>query len=88
MTPQRPVAVLTQALRPRRETIPGCRLLLDAATGAAAARGLHPVLDVDTELSAAIALYESAGWTRAGQVTVRFRDGNILNEYVYLGPCP
>jgi hypothetical protein len=29
---------------------------------------------VDTELSAAIALYESAGWTRAGQLTVRWTD--------------
>ena len=64
------------------------RLLLDAATSAAAARGLHPVLDVDTGLTAAIALYESAGWTRAGEITVRFRDGSTLNEYVYLGPRP
>ncbi len=62
------------------------RMLLDTATEEAAARGLWPVLDVDTELTAAIALYESAGWTRAGQITVRFRDGNTLNEYVYLGP--
>jgi GNAT superfamily N-acetyltransferase len=64
------------------------RLLLDAAAEEAAARGLHPVLDVDTELTAAIALYESVGWTRAGQITVRFRDGNTLTEYVYLGPRP
>ncbi len=59
-----------------------------AAAADAAARGLHPVLDVDTGLTAAIALYESAGWTRAGEITVRFRDGNTLNEYVYLGPRP
>ncbi len=50
------------------------RLLLDAATAEARSRGLHPVLDVDTELSAAIALYESAGWTRGGQLTVRWTD--------------
>jgi GNAT superfamily N-acetyltransferase len=63
------------------------RELLRRAEAAAAARGLHPVLDVDTELSAAIALYESAGWTRAGTVTVRFGDGDrVLNEHVYLGP--
>jgi GNAT superfamily N-acetyltransferase len=63
------------------------RELLRRAEAAAAARGLHPVLDVDTELSSAIALYESAGWTRAGTVTVRFGDGDrILNEHVYLGP--
>ena len=48
------------------------RLLLDTATAEARSRGLHPVLDVDIELSAAIALYESAGWTRAGQLTVRW----------------
>ena len=63
-------------------------MLLDAAVVEATARGLWPVLDVDTELTAAIALYESAGWTRAGQVTVRFGDGNTLTEYVYLGPRP
>jgi GNAT superfamily N-acetyltransferase len=50
------------------------RLLLGAATAEARTRGLHPVLDVDTELLAAIALYESAGWTRAGQITVRWAD--------------
>jgi GNAT superfamily N-acetyltransferase len=48
------------------------RLLLGAATAEARSRRLHPVLDVDTELPAAIALYESAGWTRAGQLTVRW----------------
>ena len=50
------------------------RLLLRAATAEARSRGLHPVLDVDTELPLAIALYESAGWTRAGQFTVRWPD--------------
>ena len=64
------------------------RMLLDVATAEAAARGLWPVLDVDTELAAAIALYESRGWTRAGTITVRFKDGNILTEHVYLGPEP
>lgn len=68
------------------------RLLLDTATGEARSRGLHPVLDVDTGLSAAIALYESAGWTRAGQLTVRWTDDGsaerVLTEYVYLGPEP
>jgi GNAT superfamily N-acetyltransferase len=62
------------------------RMLLAAATAEAAARGLWPVLDVDTELTAAIALYESRGWTRAGTITVRFKDGNTLEEHVYLGP--
>ena len=62
------------------------RMLLAAATAEAASRGLRPVLDVDTDLAAAIALYESQGWTRAGQVTVRWSDGRTLTEYVYLGP--
>lgn len=66
----------------------GRRLLATAtATAAAAERGLFPVLDVDTELTAAIAVYEGSGWTRAGTVTVRFRDGNTLEEHVYLGPA-
>jgi GNAT superfamily N-acetyltransferase len=59
------------------------RQLLDAATAEARARGLQPVLDVDKDLTAAIALYESRGWVRAGSVTVRFRDGSTLDEYVY-----
>ena len=61
-------------------------LLLTEATKAARARGLHPVLDVDTDLAAAIALYESQGWARAGQVTATWPNGRTLTEYVYLGP--
>ena len=57
--------------------------LLDVAAADARARGLQPVLDVDKDLTAAIALYESRGWVRAGSVTVRFRDGSTLDEYVY-----
>ena len=64
------------------------RMLLAAATADAAARGLRPVLDVDTDLAPAIALYESQGWTCAGAVTVRWGDGRTLAEYVYLGPEP
>lgn len=59
---------------PRTRGLGVGRMLLDAATAEARSRGLHPVLDVDTELSAAIALYESAGWTRAGKLTVRWPD--------------
>jgi ribosomal protein S18 acetylase RimI-like enzyme len=64
------------------------RMLLAAARAEAASRGLWPVLDVDTDLAAAIDLYESQGWTRAAEVTVRWSDGRSLTEYVYLGPEP
>jgi GNAT superfamily N-acetyltransferase len=64
------------------------RMLLAAATADAASRGLRPVLDVDTDLAPAIALYESQGWTCAGAVTVRWGNGRTLTEYVYLGPEP
>jgi len=41
-----------------------------------------------TDLHPAIRLYERCGWTRAGRVGVRFRNGITLEEYVYLGPRP
>ena len=64
------------------------RALLETATQAAIARDLWPILDVDVDLAAAIALYERCGWVRAGQVTLRFSDGTGLTEWVYLGPPP
>jgi GNAT superfamily N-acetyltransferase len=63
------------------------RALLETAAREAAARGLSPILDVATDLAAAISLYERCGWVRAGAVTVRFSDGNTLREYVYLAPA-
>jgi GNAT superfamily N-acetyltransferase len=102
----RPPAQLAVVARlfvsPRARGRAAGRLLLAAATAEARSRGLHPVLDVDTELPAAIALYESQGWTRAGQITVRWPDSQsagrtgpgqdpverVLTEYVYLGPGP
>jgi ribosomal protein S18 acetylase RimI-like enzyme len=62
------------------------RALLETAAGEAMARGLRPVLDVAVDFGAAIRLYETNGWTRAGQVTYRFSDGAPLDEFVYLGP--
>ena len=64
------------------------RALLAAASAEAARRGRWPVLDVATDLHPAIRLYEQCGWTRAGQVEVRFGNGITLAEYVYLGPRP
>jgi GNAT superfamily N-acetyltransferase len=62
------------------------RALLDVASAAAIARGLWPVLDVSTAFEGAMRLYESCGWTRAGEVTVRFPNGVTITEHVYLGP--
>lgn len=85
--PAEQLAVVARLLvSPRARGQGAGRMLLAAATAAAAERGLRPVLDVDTGLTRAIALYESAGWTRAGEITVRWSDGATLAEYVYLGP--
>jgi len=61
--------------------------LLATAANEAVARGLAPILDVAVRYQPAIDLYESAGWLRAGRVTVHFDDGGTLDEYVYLGPA-
>ena len=47
------------------------RSLLGQAAEAGLARGLRPILDVAVHFETAIRLYERAGWTSAGQVTVR-----------------
>lgn len=62
------------------------RVLLDAVAHDAVGRGLSPVLDVVVDHHAAIALYERCSWVRAGQVTARFADGNVLEEFVYVAP--
>lgn len=80
------VARLLVSPRARRAGVG--RLLMQTASDEAAARGLRPVLDVATDLTAAIRLYESCGWTRAAAVTVQFGDGTVLDEYVYVGPAP
>jgi GNAT superfamily N-acetyltransferase len=64
------------------------RRLLDAAIAMAAARGLRPVLDVETGGAAAIALYEQAGWRRVhcgpgDWITV---DGREALLHYYIGP--
>jgi GNAT superfamily N-acetyltransferase len=61
------------------------KLLLEAATAEAWARGLWPVLDVCSRFGPAIALYERCGWVRAGSVDLVFGDVEI-EELVYLGP--
>jgi GNAT superfamily N-acetyltransferase len=64
----------------------GCgagRKLLATAAAQAQAQRLRPILDVDTNLTAAIALYERAGWQRIGVADVSLPDGTTLHEAVY-----
>jgi len=60
--------------------------LLRTATAEARARDLEPMLDVVTRHSAAMALYENAGWLRVGTVTLVLPDGSSLDEHVYRAP--
>jgi ribosomal protein S18 acetylase RimI-like enzyme len=63
------------------------RGLLEKATDEATDRGLWPVLDVLSSATAAIALYEGCGWTRAGEVTVTLGSGEVsFEEAVFLAP--
>lgn len=78
------VARLLVAPEARRHGV-GSSLLRLAADGARN-KGRHAVLDVAVHFTAAIRLYESSGWTRAGTVTTVFRNGDTLDEYVYLAP--
>jgi GNAT superfamily N-acetyltransferase len=64
------------------------RALLEVAAEDARARGLWPILDVATDLTAAIALYDASGWVCAGAVTVPLGPDLSLDELVYLGPGP
>ncbi len=63
------------------------RSLFEAATDSAVDRGLRPILDVAIRFHAAINLYEKCGWLRLGEVTVRFKDGTVLDEFVYFWPA-
>lgn len=49
---------------------------------------MRPILDVVTQYQAAIAVYESAGWTRAGEVTFRLSNGIAIDEFVFIAPDP
>lgn len=68
--------------------------LLETVTVEATRLGRTPILDVWSELDAAIAMYESAGWRRIGQVSFEFKSGctsrcahtGPLRSFVYAGP--
>jgi GNAT superfamily N-acetyltransferase len=62
------------------------RALLDTAAADAHDRGRRPVLDVATQLHAAVALYESRRWERAGEVMIAVDGEPSLPCYVYVGP--
>jgi GNAT superfamily N-acetyltransferase len=62
------------------------RALLEKATLEAARLGRRAVLDVVEEHRAAISLYESCGWTRAGRVDWTLPGDLPLRELVYLAP--
>jgi GNAT superfamily N-acetyltransferase len=60
--------------------------LLESAAAGAHDRGRRPVLDVAIELHAAVRLYESCGWERAGEVVIELDDEPNLPCYVFVGP--
>ena len=64
------------------------RALLETATQEAVRLGRRAVLDVVEEHKAALALYESCGWTRVGRVDLRLHGDLPLREFVYLAPTP
>jgi GNAT superfamily N-acetyltransferase len=61
------------------------RELLDAACAEAAARGVHPALDVVETNRDAIRLYEQRGWRRVFSEPWAASDGNTLLHY-YVAP--
>ena len=82
---------------PRRRRRGLGQRLLAQATAEAHALGRRPILDVWDRLPNAIALYEAAGWHRAGAAVIEFRsgctdlcvhDGSGINSLVYVGPAP
>lgn len=63
-------------------------LLLARAIETGAARGQTPVLEVETAASAAVGLYERAGWRYAGTSTADWTtaDGRIARMRAYVAP--
>jgi GNAT superfamily N-acetyltransferase len=60
--------------------------LMERATEEAVSMGRRAVLDVVDTHQDAIALYERAGWTRAGSVDWALPGGRPLREFVYISP--
>ncbi|HMC40703.1 MAG TPA: GNAT family N-acetyltransferase [Acidimicrobiales bacterium] len=64
------------------------RALLDRAVEEATRMGRRAVLDVVEEHTAAIALYDGAGWTQLGTVEWSLPGDLWFREFVYLAPGP
>lgn len=71
---------------PSRRRLGIGKALLETAAAGARHLGLHPVLDVATHYTPAIALYASCHWRNAGEVTMEFSDGTLLQSYVFVAP--
>lgn len=68
---------------PERRQLGAGDALLEQATLEARSRGLWPILDVCSDFTAAITLYERRGWTRVGHVDLVFGD-LALTELVFI----
>jgi GNAT superfamily N-acetyltransferase len=87
--PEAELAVVARLLVSPTERRAGIgRLLLGAAADRASQLGLWPILDVVAGSEAPIRLYEKAGWTCVGKVTVTFGRSGPIDEFVFLGPPP
>ena len=62
------------------------RALLRHATAQARTLGRRAVLDVGQTLSPAVALYESEGWERVGDLHLDLYTGDTLDLWVYASP--
>jgi GNAT superfamily N-acetyltransferase len=88
LPPDRLDLVVRVLVAPTARRCGAARIMLGVAVEHAHARGQRPVLDVATRFGPAIALYESAGWERAGEVVVKLADEPPLPCFVYVGPPP
>ncbi|WP_050487074.1 GNAT family N-acetyltransferase [Streptomyces sp. CNS654] len=61
-------------------------LLMERATWEARLRGLHPVLDVLTSDTSAVALYERLGWTWLATVDQRWGPDRTVAVHCYAAP--
>ena len=64
------------------------RTLLRHAAAQAPALGRRAVLDVGQSLHSAVALYESEGWARVGELHLPLDPDTMLDLWVYVSPAP